>query len=320
MLSDEFAKDSTTAYYKEHAFQYADVATFKAVDEHYAKDKNKVYYCDEYREGQNYYMTKRQSISELKNVDPTSFISLQNGYGRDNNHAWFQGETFTVKDVSTLKSIDQNFANDNVQAYLNCKPIVGSDGKTFQLIDRNFAKDTSHIYYYAFDGEGKYNICKLPCDVKTFEIIDYHYSKDKNNVFFLGFTINGADAASFKVLLSGYSKDRNAVYFQSEKISGVNPAAFEVYKENESFSQDVAYAKDNIFVYVDDKKLIDADVTTFKLLGENYGSDNKHVFYKTQMVNDANPATFNVNPHDVGDADAEDAANKFHEGTKVTEK
>ncbi len=86
VLSDEFAKDSTTAYYKEFPFSYADVASFEAVDEHYAKDKNKVYFCDEYREGQNYYLTKKQTIKELKNAVPSSFISLKYGYGKDSIH------------------------------------------------------------------------------------------------------------------------------------------------------------------------------------------------------------------------------------------
>ncbi len=317
VLSKEFAKDSATAYYKEYPFQYADVATFEAVDEHYAKDKNKVYYCDEYREGQNYYMTKRQTISELKNVDPTSFVSLQNGYGKDNKQAWFEGRAFAVKDVSTITSLDRNFATDDAQAYINCKPIRGSDGKTFQLIDRNFAKDTNHVYYYAFDGESNYQVCTLPCDKQTFKIIDDRYSKDKDHVFFLGFTIQGADAGSFQVLKSGYSKDANAVYFQSKKISGVHPASFQVYQENESFIQDVAYAKDNTSVYVNDKKLTGADVATFTLLGENYSRDSRYVFYKTMIVKDTNPASFTVYPHDIGNADAEEGTTKFHEGVKV---
>src|SRR6186713_1828779 len=81
ILSDEFGKDSTTVYYKEHAFRYADVASFTPVDEHYAKDKTAVYYCDEYREGQNYYLTKRQTILELRSVIPEHFSSLGHGYG-----------------------------------------------------------------------------------------------------------------------------------------------------------------------------------------------------------------------------------------------
>jgi hypothetical protein len=52
-------------------------------------------------------------------------------------------------------------------------------------------------------------------------------------------------------------------------------------------------------------------------LGENYASDSKHVFYKTTIVKGASPDSFKVYPHDVGDTDAEDATNKYHEEIKV---
>lgn len=317
VLSNEFAKDSTTAYYKQWPFSYADVASFEAVDEHYAKDKNKVYYCDEYREGQNYYLTKRQTIKELKLVNPASFVRLQYGYGKDSTHAYFEGNLFAVKQIASFTAIDNHFAKDDVQAYLNCKPIAGSNGKTFELTKDNFAKDTAHIYYYGYTGEGQHNICILPCDRQSFEILDYRYSKDKNNVFFLSFTIKGADATTFRILESGYSRDKDDVYFESKKIAGIDVATFEIYKDNELYGHDVVYAKDNRFVFMDDKKISEANVGSFKVLGENYGSDSKHVFYKTKIVKDASPSTFKVYPHDFGDADAEDATNKFHEGIKV---
>lgn len=319
VLSDEFAKDSTTAYYKEYPLRYADVASFEAVDAHYAKDKNKVYYCDEYREGQNYYLTKRQTILEVKNAASASFISLNHGYAKDNFHAYFEGYYFPVKDVATFTSINRHFAKDGVLAYLNCMPVAGSDGKTFELMDGNFAKDKVHIYYYAHTGEGQHNIGALPCDKSTFQILDYRYSKDKANVFFLGFTLKGADAKTFQLLSSGYSKDKGAVYFGSTKISGADEATFEVYEENDSLGHDVVFARDRKFVYIDDKKLSDADVTSFKVLGENYGSDNKHVFYKTNIVKGASPFSFKVYPHDVGNADSEDANNKYHQGKKIME-
>lgn len=317
VLSNEFAKDSTAVYYKERSFEFADVPTFVAVDEHFAKDKNKVYYCDEYREGQNYYMTKRQTISELKDVDPASFVSLQNGYGKDKKHAWYQENPFSVKDVGSITSIDRNFAKDNEQAYLNCKPIKGSNGRTFELLDLNFAKDSNQIYYYAFDGQEHYNICTIPCDIQSFKIIDQFFSKDKDKVFFLGYTLKDADPSSFEVLKSAYSKDKSAVYFKEKKMTGINPAAFKVYEENDSFNQDVVYAKDEASVYVNNTKIVGADVATFRLLGENYGADNTQVFYKTNLVKKAKPISFTVYPHDVGDADAEDGNNKFHEGIRV---
>lgn len=164
VLNDAFAKDSSTAYYKEYPFSYADVASFEAVDEHYAKDKNKVYYCDEYREGQNYYLTKKQTIAEVEGAIPASFKSIENGYAKDQHHAYFKGMNFKVKDVVTLKSINTYFAKDDVQAYINLEPVAGSDGKTFEVIDNSYAKDTAHIYFYGQSGEINQLIHAIVCD------------------------------------------------------------------------------------------------------------------------------------------------------------
>ena len=319
VLSNEFAKDSTTVYYKEHSFQYADVASFEPVDEHYARDKDKVYYCNEYREGQNYYLTKRQTILEVEDADPGSFVTVENGYAKDKDQAYFQGTAIDVKEVASFKSIDPFFAKDDVSAYLNSKVIKGSNGKTFELIDRNFAKDSANIYYYGYTGENQHNIIILPCDRSSFRIMDDRYSKDKSHVFFLGFTLRDADGSSFRILPAGYAADKNFVYFQSKKIPGADASSFLVYPENDSLGHDVAYARDRYTVFMDEKKMPDADLSSFKMLGENYARDSKQVFYKTNIIKNADVATFKVYPHDVGNADAEDATNKYHEGLKVTD-
>jgi DKNYY family len=51
VLNNVFAKDDSTAYFKGYAIEGADIPTFTAVSKHYAKDKNRVYFCDEEREG-----------------------------------------------------------------------------------------------------------------------------------------------------------------------------------------------------------------------------------------------------------------------------
>ncbi len=99
---------------------------------------------------------------------PASFVSLKYGYGKDSVHAYFEGVSFPVKNISSFIAIDNHFAKDDVEAYLNCKTIAGSHGKTFELIDNNFAKDTAHIYYYGYTGEAQHNICILPCDKSSF--------------------------------------------------------------------------------------------------------------------------------------------------------
>jgi DKNYY family len=319
VLNDVFAKDSLDAYYKEKSITGAEVATFEAVNTFYAKDKNRVYYCDEFRDGQNYYLTKHQVIKVVEKAFPASFKAIEAGYAKDSVHGFNDGLAFTVKDISSLKGIDRYFAKDNVQVYFNCKPIAGSDGKTFEVINTNYAKDTTHIYYYGYPGETKASVFVLPCNRASFQILDYPFSKDNAMVFFENLKINGADAASFTVLKHGYSKDKNAAYIQTKKIAGADAASFEVFKENDELTQDYYYTKDRSSIYWLDKKVMGADIASFTVLGHGYGSDGKNVFFKTSSIKNADPKSFKVYPHDFGDADAEDAKMKYHDGKKAGE-
>jgi hypothetical protein len=317
VLNDVFAKDSLHAYYKEKSIEGADAASFEAIDMSYAKDKNRVYYCDEYREGQNYYLTSRQVIRVVEKALPASFAAIEAGYAKDNMHGFSKGMAFTVKDITTLKGIDRYFAKDDRQVYFNCRPVAGSDGKTFSVININYAKDTLHIYYYGHPGEAEPGIYVLPCNRAGFEILDYPYSKDNVAVFYGNLKINGADAASFTVLQHGFSKDRNAVYFETKKIKGADATSFEVFKENDNFAEDYYYSKDGNCIFWKDKKLSGAAVADFIVLGHGYGRDGKNVFYETGIIKNADVKSFKVYPHDFGNADAEDVNNKYHSGKKA---
>jgi hypothetical protein len=318
-LNGQFGKTSTNAYYKSRELSHVDIGSFTALDENYAKDKDTVYYCDEYREGQNYYLTKKQIILKIQNANAASFVSLQNEYARDRHHVYFKGVPLPVKDISTFTSINSYFAKDKITVYLNRKPISGSDGSTFELMEDHFAKDKNHIYYYGYIGDGRQNIATLPADPKSFVILDYRYSKDNKSVFFLGFKIKGADPASFTLLDEGYAKDNQSVYYEERRVANANASSFEVYKENGEFGHDVSYAKDATAVFMNEHTVAQADVQSFLVLGENYGRDKQNVYYKTKIVQKAIPETFKVYPHTFGNADSEDAKNKFHEGAIVLE-
>lgn len=317
ILNSAFAKDSMAVHYKSYILNDADLPTFEALDEHYAKDKFRAYYCDEHREGQNYYLTKKPRIFAILHTHIPTFVSLGHGYAKDEKNAYFLGTAFQVKQVSTLVVLNTHFAKDDISAYLNRQPIAGSHGKTFELLDGNFASDRVNHYYYAYPGQGAHQISVLPCDESSFKILDYRYSRDDIHVFFLGFTLEGADAGSFQILAEGYAKDKGAVYYQQRKVTGADAGTFEVYQENGMYGHDVSYARDHGSVFMDDVRVDGADVPTFKVLGENYASDQQNVYYKSKVVKGANPGTFIVYPHDVGNADSEDAFQKFHEGAAV---
>ena len=319
VLNDAFAKDSLYVYYKEKSIAGADVASFTALDEWYAKDKNRVYYCNESRDGRNYYMTKYQEIAVVEKADPASFTLIEASYAKDNTHGFYAGRAFAVKDIASLTGINHLFAKDNAQAYFNCKPLPGSDGKTFQLLNDSYAKDTGHIYFFKPLETVKESVFALPCNRDRFQLLAYPFSKDETTVFYENLPLPGADPASFSVLQNGYSKDKNAVYIHAKKITGAHPASFAVLKDDGRLTQDDYYSSDDLAIYWFDKKLTGAHKTGFTPLGHGYATDGKNIFYKTAVLPHADAGSFKVYPHDVGDADAEDATTKYHSGKKVRE-
>jgi DKNYY family len=320
VLNDVFAKDDTAAYFKSYSIANADIATFIALDKHYAKDKNTVYYCDEEREGQNYYLTKHSVIIPIKQADPASFISLGNGYTRyakDNKWGYFQGNGFPVKDVATVEiSENGDFLKDKYQVYVNRKPIEGSDVQSFRLLKINFAQDTNHAYYL---GNGyDEGVSTIPCNIRSFTLLEYPFSKDDVAVFNRHKKMPDADPQTFVVLDSDYSKDKQNVFFNLTKIKGADAATFVPMPEEETALDRVSFAKDTNHVYMNDKPF-GAEASSFKALGHGYSLDRKHVYYITNILKGADPSSFKVYPHTFGDANAEDNNSKYGEGKKVAQ-
>jgi len=316
VLNRAFAKNDSTVYYKERAFEYADVATFVALDEHYAKDKDKAYYCDEYREGQNYYLTKKQTILTIENAIPASFEYLQDDYARDGSQAYYKGIAFKVKDVASLTVIGGRFLKDQYQVYFEKNPVKNADVHSFRILNGNYASDTNRIYYYGFHNDANNGIHEIPCNRATFSLLEYPYAKDNETAFYVYTKISGSDAGSFSVLGNGYSKDKNHVYIEAKVLVGADPVSFTTFTQEGSL-EDVNYTKDNKHAFYKDKMLKEVNIESFKILGLGYATDGKRVYFHTSTVKNADPATFKVYEHGFGDADAEDAKHKYSEGTAL---
>jgi len=287
VLNESFAKNDSVVYYKSRAFEYADVATFAALDDHYAKDKYKVYYCDEYREGQNYYTTKKQTIVTIENAIPTSFEYIKDDYAKDEKLAYYKGRSFKVKDLATLALINERFLKDKYQVYFERATVRNADPRSFRVLNQNYAEDTSHIYYYGFRNEVNNGIHQIPCNKETFTLLAYPYSKDDAAVFYVYTKISGADPASFTTIWG------------------------------DSSPEDVNYTKDKTYVFYKDKILPEVNVPGFKIVGLGYGADGRHVYFQGRIVKGADPATFKTYEHGFGDADSEDATHKYNAGVRA---
>ena len=319
VLNDQFAKNDSAAYYKEYSISDADVKTFVALDKHYAKDNSSAYYCDEEREGQNYYLTKHSVIIKIRDVHSASFTILGDGYAgyaKDNKRGYIKGIGFDVKDAATLTTVDGRFVKDKYQVYFEQAPVKKADVNSFRILNNSYAKDTARIYYYGYHNELWNGIHEIPCNIASFTLLEYPYSKDNESAFYVYTKINEADAGSFSIVGNSFSKDKNHVYFETKILKGANAASFMIIPHEESLD-DFNYTKDNNHIFYKDKMFGEVDMASFKVLGLGYAADNKHIYFHTSIVKNADPATFKIYAHGYGDADAEDAKNKYLEGLKV---
>jgi hypothetical protein len=198
-LLGAYAKTEAHGYYRGKALEDSDGRSFESLSEHYAKDRKTVYYCDAYRDGQDYFSTQRSRIKHLK-ADPNSFRFLKSGYARDATSVFFEGQFFPVKDVNSFEILDDSFARDHVTGYYDRKPIPGSDGRSFSVLDNHYSRDSKHVYH-SYD-----DLSQSPVVLRSGRV-------------------EGALVGSFTVLETGYAKDAKRAYHRGKPLA--SSAAFE---------------------------------------------------------------------------------------------
>ncbi|MEO7362367.1 MAG: DKNYY domain-containing protein [Gemmatimonadaceae bacterium] len=236
-LSKKFAKSTRTAYYESSTIADGiDVATFEALSDHYAKDKNSVWYCDTYRKGQEYFTVRHYSTPRIAGADARSFRMLDNVYARDTNRVYRNGEGFEVRDINTYERIGDQHAKDKVSGYFMRAEIKGSDGSTFAFVDGHYSKDAKHVFWSDYDsGKGAHTPVELSlllpgADPPSFAIIKDGYAADVKQVYYEGKVLSRVPAA-FRVLDNGYAVSDKSVFYRGDALKGADVASFVVLTE-----------------------------------------------------------------------------------------
>ena len=151
------------------------------------------------------------------------------------------------------------------------------------------------------------------------------YALDDKHVYYCFEKIEGADVATFHLIgkRTGYSADKNHVYYTGKIMKGALPKTFKMSKENiacdgkDYYSYGIPFhvsdyesfhpgynnwsVDKNYIYYIDDKTgkfdihcIPVGDYKSFKGLNEQYAKDIYHVYFKTKIVEGADPATFHT--------------------------
>ena len=241
-------KDDKGVYYlgREQAqkIQNADINSFEEVSKEYYRDKNNVYYYDNY-DG---------DVKKVKGADAKTFEAIE-GYalGRDKNAVYDRGKLIKGLDPVTFEDLNGDFYKDKNGVYYEGMLMKRIESKSFEpFVNYTHVKDKNGIYSF-YPKENEIVIEKVEIspeiDLKTLQPIENYsgYSKDKNNVYYHFQKIEDADTGTFEP--EGYSigKDKMGVYYETRKVNGVDVNSFE-YLKNDFF-------KDKNNVYYKNKKL-----------------------------------------------------------------
>ena len=170
-----FERDGATWKYRGTAIAVADAATFAPLSDHYAKDRQRVYYADTYRDGREYFTVSRVRVTPLEGADASSFRYIARGYAKDAKYVWLDGERHDVKDARSFALLDYVYTRDSATAYCHMKPIAGSDPASFVVVSSHYAKDRSRVYWCDIELAGSPPYVRwtvVDADLATFGTVD----------------------------------------------------------------------------------------------------------------------------------------------------
>lgn len=326
--SGEFVvKDDKGVYYfvnrEMKKLQNADSNTFEEVSKNeYYRDKNGVYYYDEY-EG---------TMTKLKGADPKTFEGISYTLGKDKNAIYKKENRLSGIDPATFEEIDAAFTKDKNNIYYEDVPMKGIDPKTFEpFVNYTHVKDKNGIHHFyqfnddlvvekvelspeidlktlqSFENYAEYSKDKNNvyydfqkiegADIKTFEPEGFFIGKDKKGVYYKTHKINGIDVNSTEVLENEFYKDKNNIYYRNKKLENFKPENFEVISsslvgQNEDFYYFTKDENNNIKFILLENKNVDAE--TFEVLDEEYTKDKNNVYYKGKILKGADVKTFDI--------------------------
>ncbi len=233
-LNESFARDARRGYYRDQAIADSDGPSFEALGEHEARDRRAVYYADTYRKGQEYWSIRHLRVSIVRDADPASYRLLAHGYARDRQRAFFEGTAFTVRDVDSFTPLNTLFAKDKLRGYYRRVEIAGSDGATFSLVDDredHYARDARQVYHTHVDPDdpqfGARPVVRVlrGADPASFQALERGYARDAAQVWYEGTPLT-RDVAGFELLPRSYARTSKQVFYQGKPVAGADAASF----------------------------------------------------------------------------------------------
>ena len=276
-----------------------DVESFTLLTDYLASDNRQVYYFNTY--------APVKAPSVLKGADPETLDIIDQNYVRDKDTVFYTRQHYgpcmiEKADPESFVVLSESYSKDKHSAFHECSLIENADAKSFQVTSGFLAKDSGNVFR-----SGKL----VPnADPGTFERLKHGFSNlnfyaDDQHVYYFQSVVDDADPATFEAIGSYFFKDHRYAYFCSKKchkIDGVNIETFREVSMATNWANDRVFAndKDSVFFCAELKErnpcspLPDAQPHSFEYVGKYFSKDASNVFFKHQLVESADAATFEM--------------------------
>jgi hypothetical protein len=268
-----------------------DLATFKRINESFAKDINHVYYCNEI----------------LEDADPKTFRALSEDYSADSRHVWYREnkieganpQTFVAPEKNDSLNFTIGLAHDDHDYYRQNNPLHVADMGSFKQIDGSWAVDRQNVYFIGLEAHLGKDIVPIG-DYSTFRVLNHLYAVDAKCAYYKNMIVEGADPKTFVVLDGGndYGQDKNRVYYQDRGTTIRNLDALKHRNMGNGLYE--TFHTDGKTVY--NPKLMampfGTDFSTIHRVERyrDWYADKNRVYYENRLLPEAKPQTFKVFP------------------------
>lgn len=162
-----------------------------------------------------------------------TLVSCSVGYKNDGKevtwHTWNEGSGHTSRhvdaDPKTFEKLDDDYGRDKKHAFYEGDIINGADGGSFRVLTKSYAADNTHVYV---SGE-----LIEKADPATFKVHSYYFAEDANDFYWDGKALNVRDKSTFKILGSSdswethWAKDKyNGYYLAGGVITDIDYETF----------------------------------------------------------------------------------------------
>ncbi len=290
-LARDYGKDKDHIFYKENMIDNeVDMPSFRAKDA-MAFDKNHVYIAtDDLPFSFTDNLNIKTTLFIVAGADPETYQRLEDwSWGKDAKN-WFYYYKRLDVDYESFTPINSNFCKDEHRVYIKKSFEIipcNIEAKTFKSLNDRYVADAKFIYDFVGWENGK-EVNKLNKfsyeDFNSVDATDKDYLLFDNQVLYDGNIVEDADRAHFKVIESptrSYATNDQFVFCYGKKIVGADLETFKLYDY-------AAYARDKNHVYFWGEKMEGVDIESFgpKEKGGWIYSDKNHDYMGTEIRKD----------------------------------